>query len=305
MPHTVNSGEIELNLPVEKKDQQVDQENHSLSIIPFPEIMTGVPDMEEGCPGAVNVNVTTNTPTKPEFSLMAKRFAKFAIFLIVVGVLFYGRFSVPDNPVPCIVDKILDGLKVPNQFILTPGRESYRRGFQILGSLLIDLTFLGTFGYWVFKGNSLRLPISLGVFYIIRALIQKFWFMPYTEGFYWDDPGFPSLVVPYGRGSDFFYSGHTGFVVICARESFVSNNKKTSVVMSLVLVYTIFTLLIYRIHYSIDIFVGGFFADYCFLRVQQLCNALIDPLAYKILLKLKSMIKKKKPEPTVEAEASR
>ncbi len=32
--------------------------------------------------------------------------------------------------------------------------------------------------------------------------------MTFPEGFYWDTPGFPSLVVPYGRTSDFFFSGN-------------------------------------------------------------------------------------------------
>ena len=31
--------------------------------------------------------------------------------------------------------------------------------------------------------------------------------MRYPEGFYWEYPGFPSFVVPYGRTSDFFFSG--------------------------------------------------------------------------------------------------
>ena len=31
--------------------------------------------------------------------------------------------------------------------------------------------------------------------------------MQYPTGFYWEDPGVPSLVVPYGYTSDFFFSG--------------------------------------------------------------------------------------------------
>ena len=29
----------------------------------------------------------------------------------------------------------------------------------------------------------------------------------YPDGYFWEHPGFPSIVVPYGRSSDFFFSG--------------------------------------------------------------------------------------------------
>ena len=42
--------------------------------------------------------------------------------------------------------------------------------------------------------------------------------MTFPQGYFWDYPGFPSLVIPYGRTSDFFFSGHTGFLTICCLE---------------------------------------------------------------------------------------
>ena len=57
-------------------------------------------------------------------------------------------------------------------------------------------------------------------FYLTRAmllvfclLIQNSYKLPYPEGIYWADQGVPSLGVPYGITRDFFYSGHTGFMV--------------------------------------------------------------------------------------------
>jgi len=303
MPHTNKSAGMELTIPIEKKDQNSIRSDHSASMIPFPEIVTNMPEFDQGTPQiSADTSTIVKDKVKPEFKIWQQRSAKFVVFLVVVGVLFFGRFSVPDDEVPCIVDKILNGLQVPNDFINTPGRESYRRGFQILGSLLIDLTFLSTFIYWIIKATSLRFPLTLGLFYLVRMIVQKFWVSPFPEGFYWDDPGFPSLVVPYGKGSDFFYSGHAGFVVICLREMWVCKNKKTTGVMSLVLIYTIFCLLIYRIHYSIDIFTGVFFADWCHMRVRQICDALIDPLCYKILLRLKGFVQRKKPEIEFQAQ---
>lgn len=39
--------------------------------------------------------------------------------------------------------------------------------------------------------------------------------MRFPVGYYWSDPNFFSISVPYGRTSDFFFSGHCGFLSIC------------------------------------------------------------------------------------------
>jgi len=75
--------------------------------------------------------------------------------------------------------------------------------------------------------------------------------MRYPPGIYWDDPGFPSLIVPYGDTTDFFYSGHVGFLNIAALEWYKQKIYKMSYFTIFVMFYTIFVLLIFRAHYSI------------------------------------------------------
>jgi len=206
----------------------------------------------------------------------------------VVGLLF-ARLGVPDNEVECVKDKLVDGLLFANQFINAPGNEFYRDLFQTLCSLCVDFAFFATFGYWIYKGNTLRLPIALGVFYGIRALVQAIWFSPFPEGFYWNSPGFPSLVVPYGRGSDFFFSGHAGFMMICMLEWNAVGVKKMRNFMIGATLYTFIILLVYRIHYSIDVFTGAIFAEWCFgkvdkytKRIDKIWMLLLDELMIKI-----------------------
>jgi hypothetical protein len=203
------------------------------------------------------------------FSEKVKRTGRFAVFLTVVVVLFAGRFSVPDNEVTNVQDKIVTALGFANDFINTPGNEHYRDFFQFFCSLLLDIIFIVTFGHWVLYGKSCRLPATLGIFYITRALVQKVWFSPFPQGFYWESPGIPSLVVPYGRGSDFFFSGHSGFVVICASEWHKLKMPKIRNFIIGTAVYTVLILLIYRIHYSIDVFTGVIFAEWCFIKVDS------------------------------------
>jgi len=252
------------------------------------------PEQREHVPTIpVQTSTTVIVQEKPPFSPRLKMLLRFVVFLIGVGILFFGRYSVPSDDTLCLEDKVMDLFKSVNDYINE--NESARNAMQIVCSLFVDIVFLITMGLWVFKGNSCRLPATLAVFYIIRAAIQKVFFMPFTDGYWWEDPGFPSLVVPYGRGSDFFYSGHSGFLVICTRELFLTKYKKLSVLAFLTLIYTILILFIYRIHYSIDVFTGVFFADYCFIRMDQL-KSFFDPLIFKIFVKIKSIIFKKPPQ---------
>jgi len=227
------------------------------------------------------------------FSEKAKRSGRLIIFILGIAILMVGRYSVPDDVIPCVQDKVMDALHFANKFINTPGNEFYRSFFQALCSLLVDTTFIITFGYWVLKGKSGRLPITLAIFYITRALVQKVAFMPYPEGWYWYDPGFPSLVVPYGRGSDFFFSGHSGFMVICASEwHSLKNTKHNNKIRNFVIfsgIYTVLILLVYRIHYFIDVFTGLLFAEWVFCKVDKHKDTL-DGLFTAAMRKLKSLL---------------
>jgi len=192
-----------------------------------------------------------------------------AVFCIVVTFLILGRFSVPSNEIPAIEDKIFKLFEKVTKFLIdTPGNEPYRDLFQMIASALIDIVFLSLMAYWILYGKTTRLVASLGIFYITRALLQKLYWVPFPPMYYWYSPPIPSLVVPYGRGSDFFYSGHAGFLVVCANEWHQLGKKKQRNFTILVLIYTIFILFIYRIHYTADVFAGVFYADWCFTKVH-------------------------------------
>jgi len=208
-----------------------------------------------------------------------------SIFLVI------GRTSVPNIEVKCVEDKVLDAFGFANNFINKEGNEIFRSVFQALCSFFVDLTFIITFGYWVLRGTSGRLPLTMAIFYVTRALVQKVWFSPFPNGFYWESPGVPSLVVPYGRGSDFFFSGHSGFMIICAREWGKHGKTKIRNFVALAGAYTMLILVIYRIHYSIDVFTGVFFADWCFDKVDARREQ-IDALWYKVLGKVKNAFEK-------------
>jgi len=73
--------------------------------------------------------------------------------------------------------------------------------------------------------------------------------------------------------------------------------KKIKWLVAAVLALTVFTLLVYRIHYVIDIFTGVFFADYVYLRVtkeQDWLDAKYIAIAAKVKGCLKGCFSRKK-----------
>jgi len=192
---------------------------------------------------------------------------KLCVFLIALTLLVIGRFNVPDNEPPCIVDFVQNWFSAVNEFILN--NAAWRNALQIICSAFMDLMFLATGAFWITRGNSSRLVVTTIIFYIIRAIVQSMWWSPFPEGFTWYDPGLPSLVVPYGKGSDFFFSGHIGFVVICASEWKRNGNPLMVTILSIGGIYTAFILLVYHVHYSIDLFTGAFFAHWVFMMVDS------------------------------------
>ena len=94
------------------------------------------------------------------------------------------------------------------------------------------------------------------LFYGIRSVIQANFIFKFTEGFYWDPPWIPSLVVPYGRYSDYYYSGHTGCLTFIALRLWKLGYKKVSIFSAASMIYVIFVLLSFGVHYSIDICIG-------------------------------------------------
>lgn len=139
---------------------------------------------------------------------------------------------------------------------------TFRDIWIAFSSFLLDLQFFVVLFNWLKDGFTMRTPVSLAVFYIIRALIQQIYILPFPDYFYWEDPGFPCLLNIYGRQSDFFYSGHIGFSLMCLLENINLRAYKSVIFSTAATIFVGFTLLAFRVHYTIDIFTGVVMAHY-------------------------------------------
>jgi hypothetical protein len=137
----------------------------------------------------------------------------------------------------------------------------------------MDVMVIVLFGYYAIHGRSFRLPLTYFLFYGVRFICQAVYAMKPYEGFYWDYPGFPSLVVPYGATNDFFYSGHVGCCMLCFLEFGRMGWYKIRWLCIFTMVCQVLLMTVTRGHYSIDMISGFFFAHYFYLLTEKY----IDP----------------------------
>ncbi|KRW98796.1 hypothetical protein PPERSA_10567 [Pseudocohnilembus persalinus] len=170
--------------------------------------------------------------------------------------------------VPCMIDQGHEVLDYVNNAV--QNSETLAKMILIAQSLSVDIVCISSAAFWLFKGNSMRLPLAVILFYLIR-MPNIYVFTPkFPEGFFFEYPGFPSFCVPYGRSSDFFFSGHTGIMVIMVLEWRKLGYHKMKVFSSILLCYVMFSLLTIRIHYTVDVTIGLFFAHYMFIISEYL-----------------------------------
>lgn len=93
--------------------------------------------------------------------------------------------------------------------------------------------------------------------------------MRFPDGHHWEDPNFPSFVVPYGKTSDFFFSGHCGFLNIATLEWWTLGRINMFCVTLAINIYMMLVLLAFRVHYTIDITTGLIVSHYCFLIIKR------------------------------------
>jgi hypothetical protein len=126
----------------------------------------------------------------------------------------------------------------------------------ITSSLLIDALAIFLLASWIF-GGKLRPFLGLAMLLLTRQVMQALCSLPAPPGIIWHYPGFPSLLVTYGVGNDFFFSGHTAIAVFAAIELARLRRAWLTVLAIGMVCFEIAAVLILRAHYTMDVFTGG------------------------------------------------
>lgn len=115
---------------------------------------------------------------------------------------------------------------------------------------------IGLVPVYVCFNSDLRLFAAMLIFYGLRMLIQTSFEMRTPPGYIWPDGLIPSLFVPAGRTTDFFYSGHVGCCLIAFLEARRARCRLLEAYCLLSIFFQTFVMLALRGHYSIDLIAG-------------------------------------------------
>ena len=155
----------------------------------------------------------------------------------------------------CIRDYPFEWTEEWNQFFVD---NSGWKDFMIIKSSVgIDFVLISYLVIYFFWGSTWRLPGALGFFYPIRNVIQAIFLMGRLDGFLWSHPGIMSLTVPYFDTNDFYFSGHTGSMVMYASEFIAMRWYKWSIIPIVVVIDVLAVMVLLRTHYIID-FTSGY-----------------------------------------------
>jgi len=236
------------------------------------------------------------------FTEKKKVIARSMLFLLCLSVLLLGKaFGCPDISYPAIHDVVMEALEPINNLI--NNNEFWNKTLEILSSGMMDTIFLLTFIPWIFKGRTGRIMYAMAAFYSIRSFTQQLVMLPFPPGYSWNYPGWPSIVVPYGVFSDFFFSGHVGFLMLLACENYAIGRKWLFWTAIGCQPFLIIVMISYRVHYTCDVVAGLFIAHWVFMMAEKAAPT-VDKFFINLYINVHDRVTQSAPQsPTTEAES--
>ena len=129
----------------------------------------------------------------------------------------------------------------------------------IVSSLCIDVLGITLIVTAVF-GPSFAPFIGILIVFSLRQIFQLSCTLPPPPGIIWRDPGFPTVLVTYDVGNDFFFSGHTALAVLGAIEICHIAPWWLGAAAVLIALGEMVIVLVLRAHYTMDVITGAFAA---------------------------------------------
>lgn len=126
----------------------------------------------------------------------------------------------------------------------------------IVSSLCIDVLGLTLIAISVF-GSSFAPFIGILIVFSLRQVSQLCCTLPPPPGIIWRNPGFPTLLVTYDVGNDFFFSGHTALAVLGAIEICQIAPWWLGLAAIVIALGEAVIVLILRAHYAMDVVTGA------------------------------------------------
>lgn len=180
--------------------------------------------------------------------------------IILYKKTFYGHYY----------DRVLyDLLNNISTFIL---QNIYLRDLtNLIGSLSLDASFIIVFIIGSYY-KPYKFLLNLGLFHLFRAFFLNIIDFPHTSAPFHYFPGYYAFSTPFGRASDYYFSGHVGTALILSMfmlENGYSSLFKFGICVAFVQVVC---MMIVRTHLFIDLYFGVVIAH--FLKI--VCDLLFE-----------------------------
>jgi hypothetical protein len=174
---------------------------------------------------------------------------------IALGIWFWTQTLIAHRAVPA--SGVGDALHN-----LTAGLNTYFNQYPaaanallIVSSGLIDGLAIFLLLRWLF-GPTVRPFLGLVMLLALRQLMQAICALPAPPNMIWHYPGFPSRLVTYNVGNDFFFSGHTAIAVFGGIELARVGRRWLTILAVAIVCFEMVTVLVLRAHYTMDVFTG-------------------------------------------------
>ena len=201
---------------------------------------------------AASPQPATQIATVSRWRALAGRVVLTAVVLVL---WFWTQSLIGSRPAPAtgIGDALLLWTTPINHYLA--GHRAVCDALLIASSGIIDLLAIFLLGSWIF-GRTVRPFLGLVLVLGLRQLVQALVALPTPPGGLWHYPGFPSLLVTYSVGNDYFFSGHTAMAVFGATELIRRSKPWLSALAIAIIIFEILTVLVLRAHYTMDVFTG-------------------------------------------------
>lgn len=204
------------------------------------------------------------------------------VIIIGLGLWFWTQNLIGElaHEPGTIGDTLHNVLDAPNTYLQQ--HKSAATLLLVSSSAVIDLLGVTLLFKSIF-GNTLRPFLGMLILFGMRQACQLLMTLDQPIGMIWFDPGFPSLLVTYHVASDFFFSGHTGIAVLGAIELYRTGNQKARwiIIGAIIAVFEMFTVLVLRAHYTMDVFTGAIAALLASILSAR-CAPAVDSLLAKL-----------------------
>lgn len=202
--------------------------------------------------------------SQPSARISASFVIRIALTAIALAIWFWSQKLIGNRGAPAMAigDLLLDLTAPLNLYLYV--HASAANLLLIVSSGIIDLLGIFLLARWIF-GASLRPFLGLVIVLGLRQIIQSLVALPAPPDSIWHYPGFPSLLVTYSVGNDYFFSGHTAIAVLAVTEIARLRKRWLTALGILVAIFEIATVLVLRAHYTMDVFTGivtGLYAAY-------------------------------------------